>query len=221
MIERGIDARLGGWLGLVAAFIALTYVGRAAEGKPPRDVVYTYAFSISGAVTYAVVLAFMLALARGLPKRDAFALRRPSSWARAVGIGVVVLVGVYVLSGITAAVLGNPGAEQGLTPADWDADRAPAFAASFVVVAMIAPIVEEATYRGLGFTLLERFGRRLAVVATGLLFGLAHGLVIALPVLAAFGIGLAILRARTGSLVPGVLLHAAFNATALILSVAT
>ena len=219
MNENRVDARLGAWLGLVAAFIGLAYFGRATAGKPDQDVVYTYDFAIQGIVIYSAILAFLLGIARGLPKREAFAVRRPTSWGRAIAIAVGVLVAVYVLSGLTTLV-GNPGREQGLTPTGWDGDRAAAFVASFVVIAVVAPIVEEATYRGLGFTLLQRFGQPVAIVAVGILFGLSHGLLIALPVLAAFGVGLAILRAQTESIVPGVLLHGAFNAIALLLSVA-
>jgi len=61
----------------------------------------------------------------------------------------------------------------------------------------------------------------LAIVGTGVLFGLAHGLVEALPILVALGIGLAFLRARTDSLYPGFAVHALFNAIALTLAVTT
>ena len=89
----------------------------------------------------------------------------------------------------------------------------------FVVVTFAAPIVEEMTYRGLGFTLLAPFGTWIAILGTGILFGLAHGLIVALPILAFFGVAVGWLRARTTSLYPPVLLHALFNGTALIVSV--
>ena len=54
-----------------------------------------------------------------------------------------------------------------------------------------------------------------------MLFGLAHGLVEALPILVALGVGLAYLRARTDSLYPGFVVHALFNAIALTLAVTT
>ena len=54
----------------------------------------------------------------------------------------------------------------------------------------------------------------------GSLFGLWHGLVQALLVLIPFGAGLAYLRDRTNSVVPGMVVHALFNATALALAVA-
>jgi len=112
------------------------------------------------------------------------------------------------------------GEEQGLVPDDWDPDRAGAFVANFVVVALVAPIVEELTYRGLGFAAVRQFfGGAAAVVVTGVAFGLAHGLVIALPVLTIFGLILGWLRLRTASLYPPIILHAIFNGTALLAAV--
>jgi CAAX protease family protein len=109
--------------------------------------------------------------------------------------------------------------EQGLVPSGWDSNRAPAFVAFFLVVTFVAPAVEEATYRGLGVFLLQPWGNVLAIVLTGMLFGAAHGLVVALPVLAVFGIVVAWIRVRTNSIYPGMALHAAFNGIALIAAV--
>ena len=43
----------------------------------------------------------------------------------------------------------------------------------------------------MGYSLLERYGRPLAVAVVGIAFGLAHGLVDALPLLVTLGAGLA------------------------------
>jgi membrane protease YdiL (CAAX protease family) len=59
-----------------------------------------------------------------------------------------------------------------------------------------------------------------AIIGVGLAFGLAHGLIEALPILSLFGIGLAWLRERTDSVYPPILLHAVFNGFALAVSVA-
>jgi hypothetical protein len=92
--------------------------------------------------------------------------------------------------------------------------------ANFVVVTVLAPVVEELTYRGLGFAVTrDRFGLAAAVAITSLAFGLAHGLVVALPILTLFGVVLALLRARTASLYPPIVLHAVFNGLALLLAV--
>ena len=54
-----------------------------------------------------------------------------------------------------------------------------------------------------------------------MLFGAAHGLLIALPVLTIFGIAVGWLRGRTDSVYPGMALHATFNGIALIAAVST
>ena len=86
---------------------------------------------------------------------------------------------------------------------------------------MVAPVVEELTFRGLGYSLLEPLGRNAAVLWIGVAFGLAHGLLEALPILIAFGAGLALIRARTNSVYPGMVVHGLFNGVALIISVST
>ena len=113
----------------------------------------------------------------------------------------------------------HAGKEQGFTPDRWDSHRAGAFVANFVVIALIGPAVEELTFRGLGFSLLAKIGSVVAVVVVGLSFGLAHGLVNGLPILAIFGAVLALLRQRTGSVYPGIAVHGAFNAIQLITAV--
>lgn len=217
MRDRG---KLYAWLAFVAAFAALNYATRFLPSKPNRNVLYTWEAAIGGLVQMGIILGIVLAIARNRPKDEYLGLRRPSSWAGAIGLCVLVLVGVFVLSAILSPLL-HPGEEQGLVPRTWHADRAAPFVANFLVVAVVAPIVEELTFRGLGYRLLEPFGRWTAVLLVGLLFGLAHGLVEALPILAAFGAGLAYVRMRTGSVYPGMIVHSAFNSLVLIVAVAT
>ena len=75
-------------------------------------------------------------------------------------------------------------------------------------------------YRGLGLAVTrDRWGMWPAIAITSVAFGLAHGLLVALPVLTIFGVVLALVRERTQSLYPAVLLHAIFNGMALLASV--
>jgi membrane protease YdiL (CAAX protease family) len=53
------------------------------------------------------------------------------------------------------------------------------------------------------------------LAGTSVAFAAAHGLVAGFPALFVFGLAVAYLRLRTGSLYPGMLLHASFNALAL------
>jgi uncharacterized protein len=103
----------------------------------------------------------------------------------------------------------------------------------FVVIAIatvvFAPAMEELFFRGLLlkalvrlFTPLRSAGRAraagvvLAVIADGLLFGLAHGEWIQLAGLAAFGMILAAVSYRTGRLGMNMVAHATFNLVAII-----
>lgn len=208
--------KLAGWTALVSVLALLNYASRAAGGRPPRDFLYEWSTSISGFVQYAIMLAIVLAIARGA--REALALRRPPSWRRAALLAAGVLVLVYAFSAATSPFL-HPGREQGFTPSGWDPSRAAPFALNFAVFALVAPFVEELTFRGLGFALLRPLGRWPAILLVGLAFGLAHGLLQALPVLVLFGVGLAYLRSRTGSVLPGIVLHGLFNAISLVLAV--
>ena len=214
--RRDDGARLALWLTLVALMIFLGYATRATAGKPAPDVLYQWSTAIGGLVQDAILLVIVLAIA-GF-SRERLALRAPSSWLRAAGILAVALVAVYVFEGVYAQLV-HLGNEQGLTPSRWEPSHATAYVANGIVICTFVPFVEEVTYRGLGYTLLERFGRWPAIVAVGLLFGLAHGLVESLPVIAAFGCVLAWIRARTDSVVPGMLLHGMFNLIALVAAV--
>jgi len=216
--DRPGTGRLVAWASIVGALAALGYAGRFTGGKLPKDPLYRWDEFVGGLIQFLVLLGLMLLVARGLPKRRTFALRRPASWGRAAAVGLGVVVVVAVASVLLDPVL-HPNKEQGLTPTRWEPAHAGAFAANFVVVALLAPLVEELTFRGLGFTLLERFGRPAAIVLVGIAFGLAHGLVEALPLLVLFGSALAYLRSRTGSVYPGMILHALYNGFVLLAAV--
>lgn len=215
-----MNVRLAVWTAFVLLFSALNYAARAASGTPDRNVLYRYSTALGGVVQYALILAVMLAIAHGLSRREAFALRRPPSWPRALGLGLAVLIAVYAVSAVLSPLL-HPGREQGLTPTGWQPAHAGAYALNFLVVALVAAVVEELTFRGLGYTLMLRFGTWPAILLTGLAFGLAHGLVDGLPLLALFGCLLAWLRSRTRSVYPGIVVHGTFNSIALILAVTT
>jgi membrane protease YdiL (CAAX protease family) len=151
---------------------------------------------------------------------DLLALRLPVSWGHAAAwaAAIVVLIIGWELV-VSTLPIENPGKEQGLVPKHWEPAHAGAFAANVVLFSLVAPLVEELTFRGLGQTLLRFLGRWPAIVVVGVAFGLAHGLVDALLVLVPFGIALAWLRDRTNSVVPGMVVHGVFNGLALAAAV--
>jgi membrane protease YdiL (CAAX protease family) len=210
--------KLVGWFALVGAVSIVSYAGRFAGGKPPKNALYQYSTAASELILFAIILAVVFWIARGLPKREAFALRRPDSWRRAVRLAVAVFIVITVANAVLNPLL-HGGREQGLTPSGWESSHAAAFALNLFAFSLVGPIAEELTFRGLGFYLLERYGQTTAIVVVGVMFGLWHGLVEALPVLIIFGTGLAFLRSRTNSIYPGMILHALFNGVALIVAV--
>jgi CAAX protease family protein len=215
------NAKLAYWSAFVLVLAGLQYATRfASDTGREDDYLYTWSAAISGAIQALIIVGLMLLIARGLPTREAFALRQPKAWGAALGLALGVFVGVLVLAAALSPFV-QPGEEQGLVPDRWEPSRAAPFVANAIVVIVFAPITEELAFRGLGYTLLERFGEWAAIVLVGVAFALVHGLVEGFPLLFAFGAGLALLRARTTSVYPPMLLHATFNAVALIGSVAT
>jgi membrane protease YdiL (CAAX protease family) len=101
-------------------------------------------------------------------------------------------------------------------------DIAESFGPTIVQVLLIviaAPIAEETCFRGMLFGgLRQKLPRLVAALVTGLIFGGLHALtgVTAVPPLIVFGFLLALLYERTGSIVPGILLHMINNSIALL-----
>jgi membrane protease YdiL (CAAX protease family) len=207
------------WTSFVLAFATLSYVSRFTEGTPDRDTLYKWSTAAGGLVQFLVLGLIVYGIAGLGNRRELLALRRPTSWRLAGSIGFGIGVAMLILLGALGPLL-DPGQEQGLTPDRWQPSHAAAYLGNAFVIVVVAPVVEELTFRGLGYSLLARFGRWTAIILVGILFALAHGLVEAFPFLAAFGAMLAYLRSRVDSVYPGMVVHAVFNAIALVLAVA-
>jgi membrane protease YdiL (CAAX protease family) len=209
---------LTAWTTFVVAFASLSYAVRFTEGKPDKDVLYKWSTVANSLIQFAIIALIVYGIAGLGNRRQLLALRRPTSWWVALRVGLAVGIGITILTAALGPLL-HPGREQGVTPDVWEPKHAAAYVANGVVICIVAPIVEELTFRGLGYSLLVRYGRWTAIVLVGIAFGLAHGLVEALPLLAAFGSGLAYLRSRVDSVYPGMIVHGLFNAVALAVAV--
>ncbi|HVY96293.1 MAG TPA: CPBP family intramembrane glutamic endopeptidase [Solirubrobacterales bacterium] len=88
-----------------------------------------------------------------------------------------------------------------------------------LLIVILAPVSEEVCFRGMLFGgLRERLPRFAAALLSGLIFGGLHAFtgITAVPPLIVFGLVLALLYERTGSIVPGILLHVLNNCVALL-----
>jgi uncharacterized protein len=215
MSERRLQRKLIAWWALVGTLAVLGFAAQAADEEPVQDVLYRYSTFVFGSLFYLLVLAVILLIAAGIKWREAFALRRPTSWRLAAGLAVGLLISLLIVASLLEPLLGA-GEEQGLDPTGWDSDRAPAFVLNAFVTAVLGPIVEELLFRGIGFYLLAQFGQVAAVVVTAIAFALTHGILVGLPIFFIIGVGLGFMRSRTGSIYPPILLHAGFNTIALI-----
>lgn len=88
-----------------------------------------------------------------------------------------------------------------------------------LLIAIAAPISEEVCFRGMLFGgLRERLSRIPAALVAGAVFGALHAItgITAVPPLIVFGFVLCLLYEKTGSIVPGILLHMLNNSVALL-----
>jgi membrane protease YdiL (CAAX protease family) len=122
-------------------------------------------------------------------------------------------IGAYLLFAVVyTAIFGSPHQE----------DIAESFGAVPIQVLLIviaAPVSEEICFRGMVFGgLRTRLPRLAAALISALIFGGLHALtgITAVPPLIAFGFVLALLYEKTGSIVPGIVLHMLNNSVALI-----
>jgi membrane protease YdiL (CAAX protease family) len=203
---------------LVGLLALASYGARLSDATTRDDVLYLWPTLAGALIQYAIMLVLILAIARGL-RSPLLAFERPAALGRAVKLGAVAF-GVIIAATAALSPFLDAGNEQGLVPDAWDSSRAIPFAANALVVVLVAPFVEELLYRGLGMGLLIPFVGPLASIAiTGVAFGLAHGLVLGLPVLSIFGVALAWLRWKTGSVYPAMVVHGIFNGAALAAAV--
>ncbi|HVM68221.1 MAG TPA: CPBP family intramembrane glutamic endopeptidase [Gaiellaceae bacterium] len=207
--------RLVGWSVLVSLLTALSFWAATVELELEPDVFYRWSSALADAAFYVVLLGLVLLLARGFPELLA---HRPARRSRAsLAVAAAIVAGAFGFDWAYEELFGPFRLEQGI-PTFWDGSRAPQFVANLLVVAGLVPYVEEQLFRGVGYGLLERHGRLLAIV-TALAFGAAHGHLGLLPAFAVFGAALGWLRAWSGSIWPCVAAHGVFNALVTILSV--
>ncbi len=204
---------------MVAILAIVSYGARfsAGDGTFGRDVFFRWSTAIGTFVFDGVLLVLMVLIARGLPFREAFALRGPPSWRSAAKIALGALVATWIASFVIELTVGHAVREQAV-PQYYDPTRLGAFIANAIAVAVFVPVVEELMCRGIGFHLLEPWGQPVAIAGTTVAFALAHGAVLDLPWVLVTGAGLGYLRARTASLYPCVALHATVNGIAILVS---
>jgi len=211
--RRRNPAPLAIWLTISAGLIALAFWAQSEDGMT-EDALYDVDLAINGLFFYGIVIAasLLIALAYDRPLRALGFRRFHLRWLW-ISFGIVVLTIVVAL--VLEPVL-HGGEQQGLAPDEWQPEHATAFALNSAVVVLLAPFAEELFFRGLGVRALAVFGGLAAILISGVVFGLVHGILGALPPLALFGVGLAWVRLRSASVWPSFIAHAAYNALGIL-----
>ena len=201
---------------LAVQFLAgIVYAAIAAAGASllPGGV---DAESIMAGTETAVLLTYLLTAAaivlwfrlRHKPLGEAAGLRRCSGWTAA--FCVFCAVGLFVVVQLALTLL----------PATWMTgynDHMELLLSDGLIPALsitvAAPLAEELMFRGVIQTRLERaMPVWAAVVLQAVLFGVVHGTPIQMAYAFLLGLAFGFLRSRTGSILPGIAAHAAFNA---------
>jgi membrane protease YdiL (CAAX protease family) len=203
------------WLVMAGIFVALAF-GAAAAGEVDEDAqpLYDYQLGVGSLVVYAIIIGLTVLIAARNFSGVRRALGLVSFRSRWIWIVLGLSFLALVLSGLLEPLL-HAGEEQGVSTDEWRPEEAKAFALNAFVIVTVVPLAEELFFRGLGVRVLAPLGAWWAVLGTAVVFGLSHGILVALPPLVIFGLVLGYVRLRSDSIWPGVIAHAFYNGVAI------
>ena len=208
---RGTDALIGLGAILVGLMVSGGIVFALVKGEPAQTLV---ALVPQGILFLGVPIAIAASRVSSRPWRVVgfVPFKRSDLWLVAAGMGMQIAV-----SALFILFFFEP--EQDTLVEDFEESTIAAIATALLVV-IVAPITEETLFRGLFFGALRSHSSFwVAGVASGLLFGAVHlgqGDIAVGGLLAFFGLILAWLYERTGSLGPPIALHMLNNTIAFI-----
>lgn len=166
---------------------------------------------------YVVLLVAILLAARALGEpREVLALRRVPFAQGAAMAGAGLVVGIVIALALEPIFHGQ--ASQRIDAGALDSPAAViALVISLFTIVVAAATCEELYFRGLLYGRLDaRLGAASAIVGSAGLFGLVHFEPNAFPTLFGLGLVLGVVRWRSGSVAPGIAIHAANNILAAV-----
>ncbi|WP_432991972.1 lysostaphin resistance A-like protein [Dactylosporangium sp. CA-233914] len=171
--------------------------------------------AFSGLAPLSVFAVVVLVRIRGL---GAFGIRRvDAKWLLvAVGFAAACLAVILTFDKIVASLYPNVDDAQGDLRAASEAGLA-TLLGTIALGGLLTPLGEEVLFRGVFARFLQRWGTWVTVLVSAFIFALWHGINLVFP--SAFLVGLCCgwLLCRTGSIWPGVVLHAVYNTSFLII----
>ncbi|MFJ5223648.1 lysostaphin resistance A-like protein [Streptomyces sp. NPDC088400] len=170
-----------------------------------------------GVVSYAVSAlaglgAFGIAVILRVRDLSAFGLRRVAWKWLLLGAGLG--AGAFLLNIVVAIAYAQISGDTSTPQGDYRAAAsggALSFVLTFLFGAIATPIGEELAFRGVLANALGRYGPWVGVLASSAIFAVAHGVNVILPIAFVVGVTAALLLRKTGSVWPGVCVHAVNN----------
>lgn len=133
------------------------------------------------------------------------------------GLMIVTLVVGYMFTGAWGLFLARYGLRAQPNPLPIFGEGIAGLLVALLAAGVVAPLTEEMFFRGFMFPAFrDRLGEAGGIAASAAVFAVAHWQPLALPALFALGALLAWLYQKTGSLWPGIVLHATINSVAIL-----
>jgi len=184
----------------------LLFLGTYPLSLSLRDAWGAGATLACGALLVAGAAGVRFALLRGV-------FRPRGSAARRVTEGLVVCAAALPLVYGAAVLLQALGLTEVQSSVETIAERRPGWVVHVVLAVAVAPVVEEVVFRGCLYPALRGVhGWGPAALVSAITFGVVHAVPAVIVPMTLFGLALAWLAERTGSLLPPLAAHAAFNA---------
>jgi len=215
----------------VIIFFVSSYLAGYALATPtyyilesvPTVELYDVVYELYTALIYALPLLLAIIpipLLTRIPLKVALPMRKPQ--ARIAVPGVMAALGSSVIGITIASVLLTLFQTAGL---GYDVPTPPVPETNIGILmyiftlSVLPAILEEILFRGFILQSLRRFGDMFAVIISALVFALVHGNFAQLPNAFIMGVTIAFLAVKTGSLIPGMILHFINNFGATVLDV--
>jgi len=205
---------------LVSVYVVLSFAGSALAGGAFESPAGALAETAARVVLFMLALDVVVRVRRG---SVASLGMRFDNWRYALAAGVLGFVALEPVQAIVRIVqkrlmdgLGLEAEPQPSVQAFLTAGGVVVPATILIMAVVVAPLTEEFVFRGMFQGLArKRFGTLIAIGASAVLFALVHGSVYALPSLIVVGMGVAIVYARTRSLLAPIVFHVLHNAVEL------
>lgn len=126
-------------------------------------------------------------------------------------IGLAVAMIANYVSNILLALFDSIGL-QAITDTEYDCDSVLDIVLFYVTVAVLPALIEEFAFRGVILNIFRKYSDGLAVLVSGVTFGLMHGNFAQIPFALVVGLVLGYIAVKTNSLLPGIIIHFMNNA---------